>query len=399
MEREAAVAKSVAIDRAELSQLHALRDAIVPVIDIVLSNVTMLSEIPAPTYHEQAKATFLSECFSESQLDDCATDDIGNAFGVLSGKKKNRNILLVAHLDTNFQQNVDHTVHFEHDHILGVGVSDNSIGAAVVASLPIVLARLNIELDANIILMGSVQSLGSGNIAGIRSFLDNKTVHVDNAICVEGNALGRLSASSQSMFRGQIRYSTPERPTGVYVDAQNTVMCLNLIINRMLELRLPHRPLTNIVINAVRCGRSFNAIPTDGTVRFEINSESEQLVNELTIAVQNICDEVSLRVQADITVDTVATRRSGGLPFSHPMVGHARAILQNLQVEPRFQYSTSELSACIAHKIPAVTLGITTGTQINAVDERVDIAPIPTGIAQLIALILAIDRGACDGPE
>lgn len=378
------------------SHLHHMRGVIAELNDFVLSHVALLSEIPTPTYGERTKAIFLSERLSKSQLDDCAIDDAGNALGILHGKKEERTILLVAHLDTNFKAEVDHTVSFDHDHIHGVGVADNSLGAAVVASLPHILQRLELQFDATIIFMGSVHSLGSGNIAGIRSFLNNTRRKIDNAICIEGNALGRLSVSSQSMFRGEIHYSTPEQIGRIYNDAQNAVMCLNLIINHMLELRLPRKPLTSIIINAVRCGRSFNAIPTEGTVRFEIHSESEGLVKELTDVVQNICDEASARGEASIMLKTVATRRTGGLPFSHPMVGRAREILRTLDVEPYFQYSTSELSACIDHGIPAVTLGITTGTQINTTDEQVDIAPISTGIMQLIELLSAIDRGECD---
>lgn len=373
-----------------------IRESVASVNDIVLSNVALLSEIPAPTYEERAKAIFLSERFSENQLDNYSTDDVGNALGILPGRGEGRAILLVAHLDTNFKAELDHTVRFDEDHIHGIGIGDDSLGVAVLASLPGIFNRLSIQLDADLILMGSVHSLGSGNIAGIRSFLENTPRRIDNAICIEGSGLGRLSVSSQSMFRGEIRYSTTEKDHGVHSDPQHAVTCLNLIINRILELRLPRKPLTNILINAVRCGRSFNAIPTEGIVRFEINSESEELVDELTAVVQSICDEVSARAEAHIALNTVATRRAGGLPFSHPMTARARDILCDLDVEPRFQYSASELSACIDNGIPAVTLGITTGTHVNTIDEQIDIAAIPTGIAQLVGLLLAIDRGECD---
>ena len=373
-----------------------LKKEIAALNDIVLSNITMLSEIPSPTYREQAKAILLAERFSESQLDNCCTDDIGNAIGVLSGTKGQRNILLAAHLDTNFKEKVDHTVRFEQNHIRGVGISDNSIGVAIIASLPTMLEKLNIRLHANLILMGTVHSLGSGNIAGMRSFLDNSSINFDNAICIEGNSLGRISVSSQGMVRGEILYHTPEKENSIYRDTQDTIMSLNLIINRILELRLPRQPLTKIIINSVRCGGSFNTIPSNGIIRFEIESESEILVNEFASVIQNICDEVSARSDGSITLNTIATRRPGGLSFSHPFVEKVRKILVDLQVEPRFLYSTSELSACIDHDIPAVTIGITTSTHANTIDEKVDIAPIPTGIAQLINLLLAIDAGECD---
>jgi hypothetical protein len=78
------------------------------------------------------------------------------------------------------------------------------------------------------------------------------------------------------------------------------------------------------------------------------------------------------------------------------MADHARAILNELGITPRFSPSTSELSAFIDKAIPALTLGLTTGENMNETNERIDIAPITKGLVQLIGLILAIDRGYCD---
>ena len=71
-------------------------------------------------------------------------------------------------------------------------------------------------------------------------------------------------------------------------------------------------------------------------------------------------------------------------------------IIGGLQIEPRLAPSTSELSAFISRNIPAVTIGISTIENLNKLNETVHIAPIPTGIAQLIGLLLAVDGGFCD---
>ena len=68
-------------------------------------------------------------------------------------------------------------------------------------------------------------------------------------------------------------------------------------------------------------------------------------------------------------------------------------------MNPRISPSTSELSAFIDQKIPAVTIGLTQGEHHNEVNERLDIEPVYLGIAQLVGLLVAIDEGYADGSE
>ena len=73
--------------------------------------------------------------------------------------------------------------------------------------------------------------------------------------------------------------------------------------------------------------------------------------------------------------------------------------MKDLDIKPRINPSTSELSAFIDRHIPAITLGITSVEHLHQIDETVKIEPMFTGLAQLAAVLLAIDGGYCDGPE
>ena len=99
---------------------------------------------------------------------------------------------------------------------------------------------------------------------------------------------------------------------------------------------------------------------------------------------------------AEVSLDIVARREPGGIDFRHPLVRRSREILKALHIEPRVAPSTSELSELIRHKIPAITLGLTTGAHLNHTNEEVLIEPIFTGIAQLLGMLIAMDEGLCD---
>ena len=141
--------------------------------EIILANLVMLSEIPAPTFNEGARMEFLLNRFNEMQLLNCSTDEVGNGLGIIPGETGDQTILIVGHLDTVFSVKTDHNISVEPHRIIGPGVGDNGLGLAVIATLPLILQHLKIKPKSNIILMGSAQSLGMGNIRGLRFFLDH----------------------------------------------------------------------------------------------------------------------------------------------------------------------------------------------------------------------------------
>jgi tripeptide aminopeptidase len=365
--------------------------------EILLTNLVMISEIPAPTFGEQRRTGFLLDRFNEYELQNCSSDEAGNALGILPGTTGEQNILVVAHTDTAFPEKVDHTVSIEPTHVSGAGIGDDSLGLAAIATLPQLLQHLDIELSSNVIFMGSTRSLGHGDIEGIRFFLDNRNVPISSGICVEGVKLGRLSYASIGMLRGEINYRVPEEYDWTRFGAGGAIVNITDVINHILEIPLPRRPRTSIVLNSVEAGASFNTIPRQATLQFEIRSESGEIVRALGDQISDICAETSSQTGAEVEFNVLARREPGGIGFSHPLASHARAIIKALGVNPRISPSTSELSAFIDQKIPAVTIGLTQGEHHNEENERLEIEPIYLGIAQLIGMLLAVDGGFTDG--
>ena len=363
--------------------------------DMVLANLVMISEIPAPTFNEHKRVDFLVDRFSEEHLHNCSTDEMGNALGILQGTTGDKNILIVAHIDTFFDHNVDHSIYLKTNRVKGPGVGDNGLGLAVLASLPQILKKLNIKFNANLILMGSSQSMGKGDLKGIRFFLNNTKYPISAGICVEGVKLGRLSYSSIGMARCEVRCKVPEEYDWSKFEAVGAIVTINEVINRILEIPLPNRPKTSIVLGSLEGGKSFNKIATEARLRIEIRSESGKMVNKLKRQLKNIAAEVLSHSGAELKVEIVAERKPGGISFSHPMSVTAREIMSELDIKPRIAPSTSELSAFIDKKIPALTIGLTNGENMGLDEETIEIDPIFRGITQLIGLLSAIDKGCC----
>jgi acetylornithine deacetylase/succinyl-diaminopimelate desuccinylase-like protein len=379
-----------------LNGVISIRDKVKELREILLANLVMMGEIPAPTFGEEARIRFFLDRFTEAGLDSISTDEVGNAFGFIRGTEGEKTILVAAHTDTVFNSAVDHTVRVESSRIFGPGVADNSLGCAVVASVPQILQQLDIETKHHVLLMGITRSLGRGDLAGIRFFLNNCKLPIDYGLFVEGAQLGRLSYSSIGMLRGEMHCNIPDEYDWTLFESSGAIHILNEVITKMLAIPLPTKPKTTITFGAVNAGNSYNTVPTSGSLHFEIRSEQAGMVGELQNRLEEIADEVASNSQTLVQLEVISRRRPGGIDFSHPLTKVSKRIQESLGVTPKIQPSVGELSALIDKGIPGITIGIASASQMHSLKENITIDPIFSGLAQLVGILQAMDGGFCD---
>ncbi|MDZ8117675.1 M20/M25/M40 family metallo-hydrolase [Pontiella agarivorans] len=382
-----------------LELLPTLPDKLTGIQETLLANLIMLSEIPSPTFEEEARVKLLLQRMLESELDKISTDEAGNGVGIIPGKDPSRNILLVAHADSVYSEKVDHAISVLAEEIVGPGVADNSLGMAVLATLPNILKMLGIQLNANLVLLSSTKGLGRGNLDGLRFFMDNNKIPFEAGICIEGEKLGRLSYTAEGMFRGYITCRIPEELDWQRAGQNSAIIALNEVINRILEIPIPKRPRTSIVLGAIRGGKSYNVMATHSSLRFEVRSQDAGMVQTIRERIEDIIADASSPNNAEFDFQIVSSREPGGIDISHPLVKNCRLVMEKLGVQPTIRPSMSEVSELIARGLPAVTLGITEASNLHDLNETIRIKPIYTGLAQLLAMLLAIDGGFCNEPE
>ena len=374
------------------SDVLAVREALNPLREILFANVVMAAEIPAPTGDEWRLTRFLSDRFTESGLDNIAKDEAGNVAGVLSGPSATRNLLVAAHLDKIWSENDDHTVSVGVGEMSGRGIADNSLGIAALASLPLILRTLGIELKSNLILLGTTRSFGRGDIGGMRFFLENSEREIESALCLEGINLGRVSYASLGMARGEICVASEmigESNSGV-------VGAIADCVDALLAIDRREGPEATILVGGLEAGAGFNIAPILGTIRFEVRSESASKVAELEKEIIDTVNGLSSQGGFSIGVEMVGHRKPGRLRPDHAMVRKAETTLAELGVKTHDEPSLSELAALLEKRIPALTLGITVGKHRHSPKEAIELEPIFAGLVQIVSMLQYMDR---ESPE
>jgi len=364
--------------------------------DSLLTDAVLLGETPSPTYGEDKRIRVIVDRFRENGLNSPIIDEFGNASAHLPGLEGQSSILIMAHADSVFSPDIRHEIQVGSDHMTGPGIADNALGLAAMIALPRLLKELGIQLRDDLILVANTRSLGRANLEGAKAFLETMSSPARAGICVEGSTLGRLSYSGLGTLRGEITLQVPSDYDWKRFGASGAISHLTSLINQIREIAIPKEPKTQLVFGGLRCGSSFNTSPRQGTLRFEITSEGDDIIGHMEDQLNEICEQFSAETGTQVNMEVVAKRKNCSIPFTHPLVKTTRSIMQELGITPQVDPSTGDLNALILGGLPAVTLGLTTVKNLREINETVQLDPLYAGITQLVSLIQAIDQGICE---
>ena len=338
------------------------------------------------------------ERMAEFGVDECTTDGYRNPIAIIRGQNPDKPpIFMVAHLDTFYSGRTMYNYTVKQNRITGPGILDNSLGVGVVVSMPAILEHLGIKLQSDLVMAGTIQSIGKGNLRGVRHLLKTWPTPVRGGICVEGVELGRLNYFSDGMVRGEIECRVGEDNTAGNHRRPNAILMINEIINDILKLKLSQRPPTRIVVGKISGGANHGRTALSAELGFEIRSDSYRIVKSTLVEIQDIVAEIRRTNDAQVRLKTISNLKAARLKYNHPLVKTSSRVIENLGITPISEPTESALSIFLAYKIPAVTLGITRGYNHYTDSATMEIEPMFTGIAQIIGVLQAIDAGVCDG--
>src|SRR5712692_1455876 len=172
---------------------------------IVLERTVTIARIPAPSGSERQRAALVRAWWSDDGWARVEIDPTGNVWA-LARDGEGGAILLCAHLDTVFADDVVHEVCTEDGGLRGPGVGDDAIA---VAALSAIGSLVKGTPGRPVWLLATVGEEGLGDLRGIRGALDTFSERIDAVIAVEGNYFGRVSATGVGSLRWRVTVSGP----------------------------------------------------------------------------------------------------------------------------------------------------------------------------------------------
>lgn len=353
---------------------------------VVLERTIAIAGIPAPSGSEARRAQLVTSWWSADGWDRVDPDETGNVWA-LARSGTGGAIVLCAHLDTVFPDDVPHDVREEDGRLLGPSVGDDSVA---IASLSAVGELLKNTSGRPVWLLATVGEEGLGNLRGIRGALDNFAAPIDAVIAVEGNYLGRVSATGVGSIRWRVTVTGPGGHAWEAPDAPSAIHAVAAMVAE-LDTLLVADVTTAVNVGRIGGGEAINARARSAWFELDLRADDAAALDTLDRSARSAIDH---HAQGDLEVhiEELGRRPAGGLDDGHPLVLTAIAALENAGIVPALVATSTDANAAHDRGIPAIALGITTGGGEHTPGEWIDTASIANGLTILTATVVGLEE-------
>lgn len=347
--------------------------------EAVIRRTIALAEIPAPTGAEKARADLVLRWWAEDGWMP-RTDTAGNVWAQVADGP-GPGVLICAHLDTVFPEDLPHVVVAKPGRLCGPSVGDDSVGVAALSAVATLLAAPS--NTGPVWLVATVGEEGTGNLAGIRHALAHPPAPVSAVIAVEGNYLGRVVITGVGSVRWRVRYAGPgghaweraEAPSAVHAAAGGAARLAALVGRATAGARC------TVNVGLIGGGEAINARARDAWFDVDLRGAGSKALQRLEKRARGIVSVVPPGISVE--VEELGRRPAGSVAPASPIARAAVTALRRAGLPAEFSAASTDANAALDLGIPAVALGVTRGQGEHTPAEWIETDPVPAGLMAL----------------
>ena len=360
----------------------------------VVDETVRITEIPAPTFHERQRATYVRDRLEAiGGWDQLALDGLANVVAVRRGEQGASRVLVSAHLDTVFSDAAT-PVTRERGKLVGRGVGDNSLGVATLLGVAEALQRSTPRGLGDVVLAANVGEEGLGDLRGIRRVARDYGANFDCALVIEGHALNSVQTSAVASLRYEVSVETDGGHSWGAYGRKNAIALLARAIVA-LEPLMPEvgaTPKVTMNVGVIRGGRSVNTIAPDAAFELDMRSADVAALAQLHRSVRAAMRS-ALRGEAELRLRRVGNRPGGTAAEDSPLIRAVLGVRRDLSLpQPEFRASSTDANALIAAGYQTTCICVTTGGESHTPREWIRTAPIRRGVPYVGRALLAAAR-------
>ncbi len=362
--------------------------------DNIIEEWISLTEIPAPSGHEQERGRYFVEQFEAAGLDDVHIDEVGNVIGVWRGSGRGQKIVFAPHMDTVFQDLWEIDVVREGNILKAPGIGDNTASCINLLWTLRALKHVGFEPTNDYYFLVTVgEEMGK---VGMKYHFANTTYEYDQVIALDGG-LGGITYGAFGFGGREVTFRGPGAHTLSSKGVPNPNMAMARAIEEIYRIQVPSEPRekwTVLNVGLVRGGRSRNAVSQETTFYADLRSHDQ---DELERAGSQI-DEICYRIAEQESVEVEITRRddpAAQIPGhrNSTLVKTAEEVLRFLGYEPRLNaWGVTDANIAIRRGIPAISLGRTRSRGGHTLQEEAEIDGLFDGMKQVALMFLSLNR-------
>jgi tripeptide aminopeptidase len=379
--------------------------------DAVLHRTIELAEIPAPTGREAQRRERVLRWWHQDGWAGVRTDEAGNLWACIRPGVA-PSVVICAHLDTVFDDTVDHRVRRDGTLLRGPGVGDDSVGVAALSALGTLLT--DTPGTTPVWIVATVGEEGLGNLLGIGQVIRQDRVPLAAVVAIEGNYLGRVATVGVGSVRWRVTVSGPgghaweqaAAPSAVHAAAEMVAALGKLPADTPAPTAPappPDPPASGApaVTGSVNVGRfsggeAINARARQASFLVDLRATTAAALAGLEARASQIIGAPSGEVA--VAVEELGRRPAGELAQTHPLAVAAAGALRAAGLPAVFTAASTDANAAHAAGVPAIAIGVTTGEGEHTPDEWIDTAQLATGLGCAADTIAGWEGAVHDQP-
>ena len=375
---------------ASRSDVKAANDYIDRNHESILREWIAITEINAPSGHEQERARYIETLLHKYHLDDIRYDSAGNLIALRRGSGGRPVIVFDAHMDTVFQPGLQIKATIREGRIYAPGIGDDTRNVEALLATIRALDKAKIKTKGDLVFVFTVEE--ETTFKGVNNFVKENKTKIDQYIALDGGYEGFTYAGiGINWYRHH--FIGPGGHTRSRTPPYSATLPLARAIDRIYQLKVPANPSSNLNIGMLGGSDVVNAKASDAWFTVDLRSTSNEVIADLEKQIKSILDEEAARAGMKVKTDVISTSPAASIAGHREsyLVRMAEAVHRVMGFDPPITNAGSNnSSAALLAGISSISTGVGPCEGSHSLAENCEIEPLYKGIKKVMLLEIAL---------
>ena len=357
--------------------------------DQILREWIAITEINAPSGHEQQRAKYI-EGLLRSYHVDVHYDSSGNLIAVRKGTGGGPVIVFDAHLDTVFQPGLQIKATIKDGKVYAPGIGDDTRNIEALLATIRALNEAKIKTKGDLVFVFTVEEETS--FKGVKAYVAENKDKIDQYVALDGGYEGFTYAGiGINWYRHH--FIGPGGHTRSRTPPYSATLPLARAIDRIYQLKVPTNPSSNLNIGMLGGSEVVNAKAADAWFTVDLRSTSNDVIADLDKQIKTILDEEAARVGMTVTTDAISATPAASISGHREsyLVRMAEAVHRVMGFDPPITNAGSNNgNIALLAGISAISTGAGPCDGSHSLAESCEIEPFYNGIKKVMLLEVAL---------
>jgi len=358
--------------------------------EAILREWVAITEVNAPSGHEQQRAKYVEGLLRNYHLDSVRFDSAGNLIAVRKGSGAGPVIVFDAHLDTVFQPGLQIKATVRDGKVYAPGIGDDTRNIEALLATIRALDEAKVKTKGDLVFVFTVEE--ETTFKGVETYVAENKGKIDQYIALDGGYEGFTYAGiGINWYRHH--FIGPGGHTRSHTPPYSATLPLARAIDRIYQLKVPALPSSNLNVGMIGGSEVVNAKAADAWFTVDLRSTSNEVLADLEKQIKTILDEEAARVGMTVKTDVISKSPAAVIPGHREsyLVRMAEAVHRVMGFDPPIGDSGSNNSSpALLAGVSSISTGAGPCENTHSLAENCEIAPFYNGIKKVLLLELAL---------